>query len=206
MIAGLASTSRPGPGFVVVLVAASVVTVAAALVAWRYRQRGTVVAFCLLGAVGVVGQVAIVRTDPLSRLGFVLGTTGGWLWYLGWLAAGRGRAQAERGVAVGGLLWVAGAVTVTISLAGVGWPVQLSLAGGALAGVVTAAYSRLRADGWRQPGIDSVMIGAAFVGPAVVGRAFGTEVVFVLSLLWTVLGVLGWYLAGLFGSSKYRSD
>lgn len=183
-----------GAKFLVPVVAGLTLLGCAAVVTVRELRRIGVVAACLLGAVGVAGQLAIARSAPASRIGFLLGTVGGWCWYVGWLRSER-RGLAEQGLAVGGLLWVSGTITLAVGFSGPGWPVQWSLGAGlaAVAGTAVVEWTG-RGDGALTPGgsLAIVPVVVAFVGPAVVGFLGGPELLFVLFLICAVAGLIGW--------------
>lgn len=185
------------PGFAVPVVAGFVLLCCAAVALVRELNataRPGVIVTCLLGAVMIGGQLWIARSAPAARIGLLLGTVGGWGWYLGWLRSGR-QGLAEQALAVGGLLWVGGTITLAVSFSGPGWPVRWGLAVGVAAAVGTVALGqRARGDGMfsrrRLLAVTPVVI--TFGSPAVVGYLFGSELLFVLVLIWTVSVLIGW--------------
>ncbi|WP_336327323.1 hypothetical protein [Halovenus sp. HT40] len=186
-----------GPGFAAPVVAGLALLGCAALVTvreFRATARAGVVVACLLGAVGVGSQLAIALSAPASQVGFVLGTVGGWGWYLGWLRSGR-RGVAEQALAVGGLLWIGGTITLAVSFSGPGWPVRWSLAVGVATAVGTAVLGQTGRGGGalsRSVMLAVTPVAVAFGGPAVAGYLFGPELLFVLFLIWTVSTLIGW--------------
>jgi hypothetical protein len=166
----------------------------AALVALR-ALRGTaspaVIGACLLGASGVAAQLAVARTAPASRLSFVLGAAGGWCWYVGWQYSEQRAGLAAQTLAVGGLFWVGGAITLAVSFAGSDWPVCWSLALGSVAGAVSVAVSWWHAELDRLDPKSALVVGT-FVAPAVIAAVFSAELLFVTFLIAVVVGIIGW--------------
>ena len=182
------------PGFAVPVVAGLVLLCCATVVivrAFRTTARPGLIVACLLGAVGVGGQLWIARSAPAAQIGFLLGTVGGWGWYLGWLRSGR-RGLAEQALAVGGLLWIGGTITLAVSFSGPGWPVRWSLAVGVATAAGTAVLDQTDDARSRSGTLSVTPIAVAFGGPAVVGYLFGPELLFVLYLVCTVSALIGW--------------
>lgn len=183
-----------GPGFTVPVVTGLALLGCAALVTVREVRataRPAVIVACLFGAVGIGGQLWISRSAPAAQIGFLLGTVGGWGWYLGWLRSGR-RGLVEQALAVGGLLWIGGTITLAVSFSGSGWPVRWSLGVGGATAVGTAVLGQTDAAGSRSGALAVAPVAVAFGGPAVVGYLFGPELLFVLCLIWTVSVLIGW--------------
>lgn len=185
------------PGFAVPVVVGFVLLCCAAVAIVRELNataRPGVIVTCLLGAVGIGGHLWIARSAPAAQIGVLLGTVGGWGWYLGWLRSGR-RGLAEQALAVGGLLWIGGTITLAVSFSGPGWPVRWGLAVGVVTAVGTAVLGGTdRGDGAlsRSRALAVTPVAVAFGGPAVVGYLFGSELLFVLFLVWTVSTLIGW--------------
>lgn len=156
----------------------------------RQPRNWSVVGCSLLGTVGVGGQLLLAAGAPAGRAPFVCGTVGAWLWYLGWVRSTHPGALADQTLGVFGLLWIGATVTVTVVLAGTGWPLWWSLALAA----VTAAGSVLAATTDRHlRNLGPVVV--AFGLPALVGALVGPEILFVTCLVWTVVAVILWLLA-----------
>ncbi|WP_436901920.1 hypothetical protein [Halovenus halobia] len=180
-----------GPAIVIAALAAGPL-IAAAIVALRAShcpRNLPVVGYCLFGTLGVGVQIVIASRAPAAQAGFLAGTVGGWFWYLAWLRSGRGKGRSEQTLAVGGLLWIGATIVVTVILAGSGWPVWWSGGLAALLGAGTAAL-----DGATERVHAASPVVAAFGLPAVAGAVFGPDILFVLCLIWTVVGLILWSL------------
>jgi hypothetical protein len=192
LLAGLGLTAA----FAVPVATGAVLVGVAAVVAVREAQhtaRPGVVGVCLLGAGGVIAQIVLVRTTPASRLGFLLGATGGWCLYTGWQFSRRWEKLAEQALAVGGVLWISGTLAITVSVTGPDWPIRWGLTIGLTAAIATVTLGRWHRE---RTGIErtATPVIVAFVGPAAIGAVFGPEILFVLYLIAVVVVVLGWSL------------
>ncbi len=180
-----------GPAIVIAALAAGPLIAAAivALQASHSPRNLPVLACCLFGTLGVATQVWVASRAPAAQSSFLAGTVGAWFWYLAWLRSGRRASLSEQTLAVGGFLWIAATITVTMTLAGLGWPVRWSLGLAAVLGTGTATVG-----GETQRIHAAAPIVAAFGLPAVAGAFFGPEILFVLCLIWTVVGLILWSL------------
>lgn len=180
-----------GPAIVVAALAAGPVTAAAvvALRASRTRRNLPVLACCLLGIFGVATQMWVASDAPAAQGGFLAGAVGAWLWYIAWLRSERRGGLSEQTLGVGGLLWIGATITVAVTLAGLWWPVWWSLGLAAVLGAGTAALS-----GATRHIRTSAPVVGAFALPAITGAVFGPEILFILCLIWTVVGAVLWFL------------
>lgn len=196
-------SSGIGPGLTVVVgigISLAACAVALAVRAFRTPDRDTRNAVtALLGAAGVAAHTLLAVGDPASALGFLLGTTGA---SGAVLAAARVLdAEPNDGVAqalgVVGLVWIAGSVTVLGATVPGDWPFVL----GGVGGVTALSYATLgprlsRVDRNDRAGFRRrwLALGTAFLAPAAVGTAFGTEVLFVAFLVAVGVLVVCWWL------------
>lgn len=157
----------------------------------RTERQLAVIGLALAGVIGVGTQLVIANSAPASQLAVIVGTVGGWCWYVCWLQSGQKQRLAEQGLAVGGLLWIAGTVTLAVSFGGPEWPLLASLGLGVAAAVVTAVLSRA------SPIRASRPVVVAFVSPGVVGFLLGPELLFMLFVICAVSALIGWSLVRL---------
>ena len=204
-VALLAEVPEIEPGYAVATVTGASLVGSALLSLGRElhsTRRPQVIGPVGVGTLAVCGQLALAESSPAARVVFLLGIVGGWCWYVGWLRSER-QTLAEQSLAVGGLLWVGGTITLAVSFDGPGWPVGWSLAAGVVASAVTALFCRLsrKTDGTvLRVGKESAPVAGIFVAPAAVGWLFGGELLFVLFLISAVTVLLGWSLVRLTGN------
>lgn len=204
MLAGTATVGLLSQGGVGLPLAAAVgatllvAALALAVEALRVPRSPLVAAGCLLGAVGVLAQLALVADDPASRVAYLAGLLGGSCWY--GVAV---RALAERltgagrqWLAVGSLLWVGGTVSITATAAPAAWPLVWSLLLGLGLSLLALAWFR-RSEGThiRTRGVG--VLSGLLVVPAPLGLLAGREELFVVYLLVFAVSVVCWSLVRL---------
>lgn len=195
--------SGAGTGYLVTVALGAALTGAAVHTAAKgHSQSPTVSAAALAGSLAVLAQLAVARQSAGTPVGFLLGTLGGTLWYGSVIRRHDGRTLAlcRWGLAVGALLWIAGTVTITVSLTAAAWPLLTSL----LLGV--AVPGALGLVSWHRTEKESTAtrrlqqwatLGAAFVLPATVGVLLGAEILFVGYLVVFATAVIVWSLCRL---------
>lgn len=196
--------SVPGlsPGFVIVAGVAGLLLVCAlglAIAALRSPDRNSRDAVIALpGATGVALHVVLAVRNPASIVGFLSGTAGA---SVAVVAAFRTtdlipNDLTAQALGVTGLVWIAGSVTVVGGTVATAWP--FALAGIVGAATITGAVIASRVDPGNRalPGLRraSVALGTALLVPALVGFAFGPEVLFVLYLVGVGVLVICWWL------------
>lgn len=182
-------------------VAALLLTASVGLLLVDFRSTehalgGGPVAF--LGAGGVVLHAGLAVGDPASVVGFLSGTVGASAAVV--VASrtldSRPTALTAQALGVTGLVWIAGSVTVVGATTAADWPFAVAAVAGTacLAGVFLASRAgpadvlAVSRGGW-------LAVGAALLVPAVVGLAFGSEVLFVSYLVGVGVLVVCWWLA-----------
>lgn len=204
-------------GFAVPTAMGTALVVASLVVGFRLYRSGAsplLVAGALLGSVAVVAHLAVAAGEPASTVGFLLGSVGGICWYVVGVSAVPARAKdlnsdarlsgiahsnsiVHQSLVVGGILWIAGTVTVTTTVSPQEWPIRWSL----LIGLFLAAIAAVPRIGGQEPTAEiesrRLFLGvltSAFLLPAAVGVVFGREILFVAYLIAVVIAVIGWLL------------
>jgi hypothetical protein len=194
--------SQGGVGFpLAAAVGLTLLAAALALVvqAVRVPRSPLVAAGCLLGAVGVLAQLALVTGDPASRVAYLSGLLGASCWYgtAVRLLAERVTGAARQWLAVGSLLWVGGTVSITTTAAPADWPLGWALLFGlGLAGSLAALLLRRSQSphAWTR-GV--LVLSGVLVAPAPLGLLVGEEALFVGYLLVFAVSVVCWSLVRL---------
>lgn len=193
-----------GVGFVGPAVLGSTLLGSGVLVAVRmFRSRSPFLAFgCLLGCLGVGTQLVLAAEAPASRVAFLCGVLGGACLYGAGVGLLPERRVGRQWLAVGSGIWVAGTITVTISLTAARWPHRWSLPLGVVLPAVPGVLSWLRGEwrprrNWRI--LAGGVLGGVFVLPVAIDSLFGEEVLFVAYLAATVVGSLLWWFSRLAG-------
>lgn len=190
------------PGFGVVAAIAGLFLVCSfglAFVSFRSTEpdfRGSLIAF--LGTAGVIVHVLLAIQDPASAVGFLSGTVGA---SVAVVAASRTigsrpNSLTAQALGVAGLVWIAGSVTVVGGSAAADWPYVFAGTVGAatLSRAVLVSWSGLVDDDLLAYRRASLALGGAFLLPAIVGVAFGSEVLFVAYLVAVGVLVVCWWL------------
>lgn len=194
--------SQGGIGFPVAAAvggALLVTALALAVRALRVPRSPLVAAGCLLGAVGVLAQLALVADDPASQRAYLAGLLGGSCWYgvAVRLLTERLTGAGRQWLAVGSLLWVGGTVSVTATAAPADWPLVWSLVFGlGLAGPLALVWLR-RSNGVHIRTCGVGVLSGVLVVPAPLGLLVGREELFVVYLLVFAVSVVCWSLVRL---------
>lgn len=192
-----------GVGFVVATAVGGTLLVTAALVgvrAVRHPRSPLVAGGCLVGAAGVVTQLALTTGDPASRVAYLAGIAGasGWYGAAAVLLADRPTPLGRQWLGVGALLWVSGTVTITTTAASADWPLGWSL----LAGVAVLCVA---VPVWLTDVVDPTnpwdrglaVLGVTLLAPALLGVLAGAEILFVAYILVFAVSLVCWSLVRL---------